>query len=115
MISHRAELAQICRGRKQFSSSLKAASCQLDAYEPAQLREGTCLRCLHRNPMTAAQMLSQALLAALNRVAHGFDFGHLPSLDLLSCFITNLCRGIQSTSVFLPFRTKTYMLYFTWD
>lgn len=61
-------------GNVQFSSSLKAASCQSDAYEPAQLREDTCLDCLHRNPMTAARMLSQPLLAALNTVAHCFDF-----------------------------------------
>lgn len=61
-------------GNIQFSSSLKAASCQSDAYEPAQLREGTCLGCLHRNPMTAAQMLLQPLLATLNTVACCFDF-----------------------------------------
>lgn len=45
-------------------------------FEPAQLREGTCFGCLHRNPKTGGGSLSQAPLAALNTVSHGFDFSH---------------------------------------
>lgn len=43
-------------------------------FEPAQLREG--FGCLHRNPETGGGTLSQPLLAALNTVAHSFDFSH---------------------------------------
>lgn len=45
-------------------------------FEPAQLREGTCFGCLHRNPRTGGGTLSLPLLAALDTVAHGFDFSH---------------------------------------
>lgn len=60
----------------RFSSSLKAASCQSDAYEPAQLREGTCLGCLQRNAVTTAGTVLQPLLAVLNTMARWLDFGH---------------------------------------
>lgn len=103
-------------GNVQFSSSLKAASCQSDAYEPAQLREGTCLGCLHRNPMTAAWTLLQPLLAALNAVARCFDFRHASRPGpTFPCHHKSAQRDTQHPRFFKYFSTKIYMLCFTWD
>lgn len=59
-----------------FFQFIKGSKLSVRRLSQLSWEEGTCFSCLHRNPKTGGGTLSQPLLAALDTVAHGFDFTH---------------------------------------